>query len=331
MSDTSTTPRRASRGDHHVLALGAQIRSAMQGLRSPLWFCFLVAILARVWLIAHTQSVIAGDEALVGIQAEHILRGERPEYYYSQPYLGSLQAYVIAVIFLLTGPTVWAMRIEPLLISLVIVYITWRFSEALADAARLSVRSKKLFMAIATLLAAFAPLYDAVEEMRVTGGYDDAFAVMLWLLFCAFRLTQRWHESASGRELLMRWIGLGFLAGLGLWIDPLVIYAYVTIAVWIGGYFLLELVRRHQHTGSESASHLFNQALFSLAALPAILVGFTPGLIWGAQNNWANVTYLFHNGASTSSENLQDGTAGGQNLRNLPGATRSRRCFANSA
>ena len=264
-----------------------------------------MAILARVWLIVHTQDVIAGDEALVGIQAEHILRGERPVYYYSQPYLGSLQTYIIAVIFLFTGPAVWAMRIEPLLISLVIVYITWRFSAALADAAHLSVRSKKLFMVIATLVAAFAPLYDVVEEMRVTGGYDDAIAVMVWLLYCAFRLTQRWSESATGRELLLRWVGLGVLAGMGLWIDPLVVYAYATVTLWIGGYFLYNLVGRRQPTGSVSLSQLLNHTVLSLAALPAFLVGFAPGLIWGAQNNWANVTYLFHNGTADSSESLR--------------------------
>ena len=62
----------------------------LTALRSPLWLCFLVAILVRVWLIVHTNGVMDGDEATVGLQAEHILRGEFPVYYYSQAYLGSL-------------------------------------------------------------------------------------------------------------------------------------------------------------------------------------------------------------------------------------------------
>ena len=73
----------------------------------------------------HTNGVIAGDEAMVGLQAEHILHGEHPIYYYGQPYMGSLQAYFLAGIFLFTGPSVWAMRIEPMLISLVLIYLTW--------------------------------------------------------------------------------------------------------------------------------------------------------------------------------------------------------------
>jgi hypothetical protein len=57
--------------------------------------CLLLAVIARVWLIVHTNGVIAGDEAEVGLQAEHILHGEHPIYYYGQPYMGSLQMYFI--------------------------------------------------------------------------------------------------------------------------------------------------------------------------------------------------------------------------------------------
>ena len=64
-------------------------------LRSPLMVCLLLVVIARVWLIVHTNGVIAGDEAEVGLQAEHILHGEHPIYYYGQPYMGSLQMYFI--------------------------------------------------------------------------------------------------------------------------------------------------------------------------------------------------------------------------------------------
>src|SRR5579859_5646852 len=114
MSDTIVTPL-------SPLAAQASLRDASKRARwrqvwlSPLWICLLVALLTRVWLIVHTHGVMDGDEATVGIQAEHILRGEFPVYYYGQSYLGNIQAYVIAFIFLFTGPSVWAMRIEPIL------------------------------------------------------------------------------------------------------------------------------------------------------------------------------------------------------------------------
>jgi hypothetical protein len=272
----------------------------------PLVVFLLITIIARIWLTIHTHGVIAGDEALVGIQAEHILRGELPIYYYGQPYMGSLQAYFLAGIFLVTGPSVWAMRAEPMLISLLLIYLTWRFSAALADAAQLPTRSKLLFMTIATLIAALPPLYDMIEEMRAKGGYTEAITIMLWLLLCAFRLTYRWREGSSARELALRWAGIGFLVGLGLWVDPIVVYAIVTIALWIGGYVLFEFIKPRFHTAKQPRVTLFKETLLVIFALPASLVGFAPGLYWGAQNQWANIHYLFQNGGSVPHNRLQN-------------------------
>jgi len=255
-------------------------------------------VLARVWLIVHTNGVLAGDEAMVGIQAENILRGEHPIYYYSQPYMGSLQAHFIAAIFLLTGPSVWALRIEPLFISLFIVFLTWRFSSVLADAAQLSARTKTLFMVIATLVAALPPLYDTVEEMRATGGYVEAFAIMLWLLLCAFRLTYRWRAGASARELALRWAGIGFLVGLGFWIDPLVIYALLTITLWIGGYVLSEFIKPQRKNVTRPRVAVLKETLLATVAIPLSLIGFAPGLYWGIHNQWANIRYLFQRGGT---------------------------------
>jgi len=273
-------------------------------LWSPLVAFFLITVIARVWLTIHTHGVIAGDEAMVGIQAEHILHGEHPIYYYGQPYMGSLQAYFLAGIFLLTGPSVWAMRAEPMLISLVLIYLTWRFSAALADAARLPPRTKILFMTIATLVAALPPLYDMIEEMRAKGGYTEAFVIMLWMLLCAFRLTHRWREGAPARELALRWAGIGFLVGLGLWVDPLVVYAILTIALWIGGYVLLEFVRPGRQTATQQRVTLLKKALLVVIAIPASLVGFAPGLYWGVQNQWANIHYLFQKGGAVPHDRL---------------------------
>ncbi|MGZ6383891.1 MAG: hypothetical protein ACXWOL_00515 [Ktedonobacteraceae bacterium] len=268
-------------------------RHPLSFLWSPLIVCLLLAIIVRMWLIVHTNGVIAGDEAMVGIQAEHILHGEHPIYYYGQPYMGSLQMYLIAGILFFTGPAVWAVRIEPLIISLFLVYITWCFSAALAEGAHLGFRAKTLFMFIATLMAAFAPLYDTVEELRTTGGYVEVFTVMLWLLFCAYRLTQCWQGSASARELAIRWAGIGFLAGLGCWIDPLVVYALLTITIWIGGYFIFLLIKPDRQATTQSRIRVVEKAFLFVAALPASIIGFAPGLYWGAHNQWANIRYLF--------------------------------------
>ena len=289
----------------------------------PLLACFLITVIARIWLTIHTHGVISGDEALVGIQAEHILRGEHPIYYYSQPYMGSLQAYFLAGIFLFTGPSVWAMRAEPILISLVFVYLTWLFSAALADAAHVPPRSKFLFMTIATLVAALPPLYDMIEEMRAKGGYTEAITIMLWLLLCAFRLTQRWHEGASTRELALRWAGIGFLLGLGLWVDPIVVYAILTIALWIGGYVILEFVKPSRQTASQPRVTLIKETLLAVVALPASLVGFAPGLVLGSTKSVGEYSLSLPKRWFSNSKSSSHRHASATDLYHLPGSTRS--------
>ena len=65
----------------------------------PLIAALMLALLLRVILIIHAGGVMDGDEALVGIQAEHILHGERPIYFYGQAVMGSLEAYLIVSVW----------------------------------------------------------------------------------------------------------------------------------------------------------------------------------------------------------------------------------------
>src|SRR5258708_14962428 len=94
-------------------------------LLSPLWLCLLVAVIIRIWLIMRTHGTLDGDEALLGIQAEHILQGERPIYFYGIPYFGSLEAYIAAGLFALFGPSVAVLRIEASAFGLLLVGATW--------------------------------------------------------------------------------------------------------------------------------------------------------------------------------------------------------------
>ncbi len=164
-------------------------------LLSPLWLCLLVAILVRVLLIFHTRGTFDGDEALVGIQAQHILQGEFPIYFYGIPYLGSLEAYLLAIVFAIAGSSAWALRAEPTLLSLVIVWLTWKLATALTEEAQLPPYAKQCFIFIAALLAAIPPLYDIAVELRTWGGYVETFVLTLFLLLSVLQLTRRWRAG----------------------------------------------------------------------------------------------------------------------------------------
>ena len=262
---------------------------------APLLICLVIALAVRSWLAYHTLGFIDGDEALVGIQAQHILQGQFPTYFYNQPYMGSLEAYLMALIFAVAGSSVWTLRAEPILLSLVVVWLTWRLAAALADTARLPLDAKQWFMNIAALLAAIPPLYDTVLQMRMLGGYIEIFILMQLLLLFALQLTNRRVAGAARRELALRWAGIGFLVGFGYWVNPLIIYGVLAAALWIAC-DCIQLVLQFR-----SLRQLRRVVILpALASLPACVIGMTPALVWGARNQWQNFTYILQLGASTS-------------------------------
>jgi hypothetical protein len=261
-----------------------------------LWVCLLITVIIRVWLVLRTHGIIDGDEALVGIQAEHILHGELPIYFYGQPYLGSLEAYFIALLFAIAGPSVWVLRAEPILLSLILVWLTWRLASALADAEQLPLYARRYFVIIATLLAAVPPLYDGVAELRTWGGLIETLILMLLLLLSAFQLTRRWQAGASKRELALRWAGIGFIVGLGFWIYPLIVSAVLAAASWIIYSCVTAIVRSRQQNPAELRQAIISTLmglLPAVVAIPASLIGFAPALYWGATHQWQNITYIF--------------------------------------
>lgn len=277
-------------------------------LLSPLWLYFLLAIILRAWLVIHTNGVIDGDEALVGIQAEHILYGELPIYFYGQPYMGSLEAYLSALLFAIFGASVWTLRTEPILLSLVVIWLTWKLAAILADIAGLSSRVKYFFMTVAVLGAVAPPLYDTVVELRMLGGYIETFVLMLWLLLSVVQLLRRWTMRTTRRELALRWAGIGFIVGLGFWVNPLIASAIFASAIWIVAYCVITLTGEIRQSRQSKQSSAEGEPTFlyglppAITAIPAAIVGCAPAIYWGFYNHWANFAYVFvRSGGSTLS------------------------------
>ncbi len=264
-------------------------------LFSPLWLCLLLALVIRIWLTVRTHGTLDGDEALLGIQAEHILQGARPIYFYGIPYFGSLEAYVVALLFAIFGPSVAALRAETTAFSLVLVCVTWWLASLLAKAAHLPHYARKCFTSVAALVAALPPLYDGIVELRTGGGWIESFVLMLLLLISAYRLTSRWHEKASNRELALRWAGIGFIVGFAMWIYPLVSVSILAAALWIIIDRFAEIIK--QVRASEpiltAIARSLKELLLAVIAIPACVIGFTPGIIWGATHQWQNIQYIF--------------------------------------
>ncbi|HYT28892.1 MAG TPA: hypothetical protein VEL72_07725 [Ktedonobacteraceae bacterium] len=279
-------------------------------LLSPVWLCLIAALLLRLFLIIHTHGMIDGDEALIGIQAERILQGHFPVYFYGIPYFGSLEAYLASILFAIFGSSPWTLRTEATLVSLVLVWLTWRLASCLADAAHLPPSAKTCFTLVAALTAAIPPLYDGLVELRTWGGYIETYVFMILLLLSALRLTQRWHEGTSQRELGLRWAGIGLIVGLGTWVYPLIVSAILAAALWIvlDRIITFVRVRRDLAANARRASIALRRALQPLlpiwTAIPASLLGASPAIAWGIKHSWANAQYLRQLGGTWSIQRI---------------------------
>jgi hypothetical protein len=213
---------------------------------------------------------------------------------------------VAACLFAVFGPSVAALRGEATAFGLLLVCATWWLAALLAKAARLPRYARQWFTTVAALIAALPPLYDGIIELRTGGGWIESFIIMLLLLIAVYRLTTRWHEGASKSELALRWALVGFVVGFGMWIYPLISIAILASALWIIFDRITEIAKRVKAAQPfvSACVQALQGLLLVIAAVPACLIGFLPGIIWGFQNNWANIHYIF-------------GLGGGWNLKRL--------------
>jgi hypothetical protein len=118
---------------------------------------------------------------------------------------------------------------------------------------------------------------------------------MILLIISIFRLTTRWHEKASGREQALRWAGIGFIVGFAMWIYPLVSVAILSAALWILLDRLGEVIHRVRVGAAvpEALGPALRPLLLVPVAIPACVIGFAPGVVWGISHQWQNIHYIF--------------------------------------
>ncbi len=294
LADSAVQPLVADGPDAESRA-GRLIAWVARHPRVPLVLALVLGILGRILIVVRTNAMIDGDEALVGIQAEHILQGERPFYFYGQVYMGSLEAYFAAALFRLFGPSAWALRAVPILLSLPLVYLTWRLARALLPR---GARTTPFLAGLAALFAALPPLYDVTVELRTWGGQIEIYVITLALLVATFELAERIRAGARTRELALRWTIWGFLVGLGIWINPLISYGIAASALW-----LLPAVIQTSFPGlwrrlprwisgprvPEPARGNTRGVAVVLLALPGALIGGLPAWIYAVQHQAENL------------------------------------------
>ncbi len=203
----------------------------------------IVSASLKIGLSLGSTLPFNADESIVALMARHILAGERPIFFYGQAYMGSLDAYLVALGFLIAGSHVWVIRLIQGLLYLGTVYTTYGLGVVLF-------RSPPIGLIAAALMA--VPTVNVTLYTSVTlGGYGEALLLGNLILWTGIKLTKglEFLNQKSLQGVPVKRIGVylafclfGFLIGVGIWANALTLVYVLPVSVY--GLYHLTLQRR---------------------------------------------------------------------------------------
>jgi 4-amino-4-deoxy-L-arabinose transferase-like glycosyltransferase len=196
-----------------------------------------LAILLKVGLMLFQAFPFNSDEAIVAIMARHIQSGENPIFFYGQAYMGSLDAYIIALFFWIFGQQVWVIRLVQILLYIGTVATTYWLGKLIAGSHRIA--------GISALLMAVPSVNLTLYTTVTLGGYGEALLIgNLILLFSLMIAREIENDQEKADQNVRVWFRnrnfpgflpaiLGFLWGLGFWANGLTLVYSVPSFIYL--------------------------------------------------------------------------------------------------
>src|SRR3990172_5771512 len=178
-------------------------------IKAGLVGAIVVAVGLKMSLLAAGSVPFNADEAVVALMARHIRQGERPVFFYGQAYMGSLDAYLVAVGFWLMGEKVWVIRVVQVILYLATLLSTAWLGKAATGSWKVGV--------IAAWLLAIPTVNLTLYTTATLGGYGEMLLIGNLILLAALNLARNIEADELDR-LPWVWLAFGFLIGLGGWV-----------------------------------------------------------------------------------------------------------------
>jgi hypothetical protein len=201
------------------------------------------------------------DEALTGLMSLDILRGLPQVFYWGQPYLGALDAYLAAAAFRFFGPSTLALRLGTAWVSVFWVWAGWRIGRRIAG---------ERWGLLAGLQLAVPPIFLTFMQLS-----NHAECVALALGTMTLAAAVRLVDPLPGQRQEWVWVLLGLTAGLAWWTSQMA-------TMLIGAAALGLLVARPGVLAGPGPYAALG--LFGLASLPFWL--------WNVRHEWATFHHL---------------------------------------
>ncbi|MFD6666360.1 DUF423 domain-containing protein [Micromonospora chalcea] len=172
------------------------------------------------------------DEATMGLAALHIARGDGfPVWFYGQAYMGTLEAYLAAPLVALAGPSVLVLRLPTLALYALFLLLSWRLTRRLGG--------DRWYALLVVAVLALGADRVVKNQLIAGGGYPElnpagAALALLTVGLCVTGPGARWP----------RWAAWGLIAGVLLWVDPLILPYVLTLGVLLVAWRWRELAGR---------------------------------------------------------------------------------------
>lgn len=199
-----------------------------------------VGALIRLGLILAGWPATDSDEGTMGLMALHINAGlEHPLFFDGQSYMGTIQAYLGALLFRIFGASVVSLRLGLLLLFILYLVVMWNLLRLLYGQG---------FALVGLLLLALGGPDLLKPQLLALGGYPETLLFAALALLLALWLAERRpsdsgsplfsRERESGGEVsrLLLYGALGLTMGLAWWSDQLV-FPYLVVAALVVGVF----------------------------------------------------------------------------------------------
>lgn len=167
-------------------------------------------------LLLRGFEILHSDHAVFGLMAKHILEGKPMVYYYGQGYMGSLEAFMGALIFLVRGMDLLSIQLAPLIFYVLFLIVNYYLvKEILGFQVSL----------MANLLLAISPF--ALTQLSVTalGGYPET------LFFGSLTLLGLAHVRKNPDNRVLPFL-TGLAAGIGFWVNNLILMYFLPLGVF---------------------------------------------------------------------------------------------------
>jgi hypothetical protein len=214
----------------------------------------IAGMVMRWWILASSLGTADLDESAVGVQALRFGDCEFQAFFLGQPYGGTLETGLVAIVLRLFGSSVVALKVAPMLLAAAAALVCWRI------AVRLGLN--RFAQWAVPILVWLGPAFSVWQSTKERGFYGVAFLLATLTILIVLRLADRPTVNDA--------VALGVVVGLGWWQTPLTVLVVVPAIGWL----LL---------------HRWESVRIFLWSGPAAVAASLPWFWWNAANDWQSL------------------------------------------